>query len=57
MAKADKSEKEKAVPCCGHCKSTELTYRMRVFGGVDGVLVFCATCGAVFGWGPEIKKK
>lgn len=45
---------DKVEPNCPRCKATEFTSHARTIRGQAGVLVFCAKCGAILGWGPKL---
>ena len=42
-------------PNCPRCSSTDIQGKTRTLGGTEGVLAYCADCGAIVGWGPKIK--
>lgn len=44
-----------AAPNCVKCGSNNITYQDRLFGGIYGVLVYCAACGAIISWAPKPK--
>ena len=39
-------------PCCGKCGGN-LTWQTISFGGIQGILVYCAACGAAVSWVPR----
>jgi hypothetical protein len=41
-----------AQACCAKCGSMQITFEIRVFL-VPGILVYCATCGAIVSWVPK----
>ena len=61
MADSDQTEaaKEgKAVsPCCTRCQGTTYHYRSQTIANIEGLLVYCKTCGGIFSWSPTIRDK
>lgn len=42
-----------ATPCCAKCGHTSFTYSTKTHGGITGMYVYCAGCGAVVSWVPK----
>ena len=40
-------------PNCVRCGGVSFTSTPQTFDGTSGVLIYCAGCGAVAGWGPK----
>ena len=40
------------TPCCTRCQGTTYSYRQQTIAGLDGLLVYCQTCGGIFSWSP-----
>jgi hypothetical protein len=43
------------VPCCTHCQGTTYSFRRETIANVEGLLVYCQTCGGIFSWSPNIR--
>jgi hypothetical protein len=43
-----------ASPYCAKCGSSNITWQTQTLS-VAGILVYCASCGAIFGWAPKPK--
>jgi hypothetical protein len=41
-------------PKCGHCGGNSFSYSSNSQGGMNGYLVYCAGCGAVVSWTPDM---
>ena len=58
MADVEKFEalKEgKAVTPCGTgCKGTGYSFRQQKIANIDGLLVYCSSCGGIFSWSPNV---
>ena len=57
MADADKPETKDAkaaIPCCTGCRGTSYSYRQQRIANIDGLLVYCSSCGGIFSWSPGI---
>ena len=58
MADAEKPETPKdakpVTPCCTGCKGTGYSYRQQKIANIDGLLVYCSSCGGIFSWSPNV---
>jgi hypothetical protein len=45
-----------AKACCPKCGSTDITWETKTFS-VEGVLVYCASCGAIVSWAPKPERR
>jgi hypothetical protein len=58
MTDTEKPETVKAgkavTPCCTGCKGTSYSYRQQRIANVDGLLVYCSSCGGIFSWSPNV---
>jgi hypothetical protein len=53
--KPDTVKEAKAVtPCCTGCRGTGYSYRQQKIANVDGLLVYCSSCGGIFSWSPNV---
>jgi hypothetical protein len=48
-------EGKAATPCCTNCQGTTYSYRRETIANVEGLLVYCQTCGGIFSWSPNIR--
>jgi hypothetical protein len=48
-------EAKAAAPCCTKCQGTTYSYRSETIANIEGLLVYCQTCGGIFSWSPNIR--
>jgi hypothetical protein len=47
-------ESKAVTPCCTGCRGTGYSYRQQKIANVDGLLVYCSSCGGIFSWSPNV---
>jgi hypothetical protein len=56
-AKTPQAPQPEAVePNCPRCKKSEFASTSKTFVGMEGLFVYCSSCGAVVGWVPKPEK-
>jgi hypothetical protein len=59
VADSEKTETEKerkaVTPCCTGCHGTTYSYRWQTIANIEGLLVYCQTCGGIFSWSPNVR--
>jgi formate dehydrogenase maturation protein FdhE len=47
-----KEEQTMATPCCPKCGSTNIANKLKSFYGLQGLYIYCSSCGAIIAWVP-----
>lgn len=46
-----------ASPCCPKCENaTSISWQTKTLNGIEGMLIYCSSCGAIITWVPKPKK-
>jgi hypothetical protein len=48
-------EGKPVTPCCIKCQGTTYSYRLETIANIEGLLVYCQTCGGIFSWSPNTR--